>query len=254
MLLGEQFWVCAPGRIRTCDLRIRSPLLYPLSYERLAAQRRLPPGYDDPSDWTGARRITGLPDRLQNVRPTSTTFLPVLASVDDDRVLDEYPLDEFLGDLVVGYSPGPPFGERLLSWADIDRFGLSHHALRRHAMDNLDRMLERVRIHGQPPALMLSFEGLESSVLLADAFWQSLVGSVPGELVIGVPARDVVIVTGSESPPGLEKARRAVDRVFFAGDQYLLTRHLLVWRRGAWDVFRPQMVRPRMRPATYPAR
>src|SRR5262249_3535835 len=26
--------VCAPGRIRTCDLRIRSPLLYPLSYER----------------------------------------------------------------------------------------------------------------------------------------------------------------------------------------------------------------------------
>jgi hypothetical protein len=25
---------CAPGRIRTCDLRIRSPLLYPLSYRR----------------------------------------------------------------------------------------------------------------------------------------------------------------------------------------------------------------------------
>ena len=24
----------APGRIRTCDLRIRSPLLYPLSYRR----------------------------------------------------------------------------------------------------------------------------------------------------------------------------------------------------------------------------
>jgi hypothetical protein len=28
---------CAPGRIRTCDRRIRSPLLYPLSYERLLA-------------------------------------------------------------------------------------------------------------------------------------------------------------------------------------------------------------------------
>lgn len=27
----------APGRIRTCDRRIRSPLLYPLSYERLAS-------------------------------------------------------------------------------------------------------------------------------------------------------------------------------------------------------------------------
>jgi hypothetical protein len=29
----------APGRIRTCDLRIRSPLLYPLSYERVGRKR-----------------------------------------------------------------------------------------------------------------------------------------------------------------------------------------------------------------------
>jgi hypothetical protein len=55
--------------------------------------------------------------------------------------------------------------------------------------------------------------------------------------VVGVPARDVVIVTGSESRPGLEKARRAVDRVFFAGDRHLLTRRLLVRRRGVWEVF-----------------
>jgi uncharacterized protein YtpQ (UPF0354 family) len=192
---------------------------------------------------------------LQYVRPTSTTFLPLLVSIDDDRYLDEYPLDEFLGDLAVGYTVGPPYGDRLLSWADLDRFGLSHRALRRHASDNLDRMLQRVRIHGQPPALMLSFDGLESSVLLADAFWESLVGGVPGELVVGVPARDVVIVTGSESRPGLEKARRAVDRVFFAGDQHLLTRHLLVRRHGGWDVFRPQAPpRVRMRPAIDRAR
>ena len=26
--------ICTPGRIRTCDLLIRSPLLYPLSYGR----------------------------------------------------------------------------------------------------------------------------------------------------------------------------------------------------------------------------
>ena len=46
---------------------------------------------------------------------------------------------------------------------------------------------------------MLSFEGLESSLLLATDFWTRLQGAVPGELVVGVPARDVVIVTGSQS-------------------------------------------------------
>ena len=30
----------APGRTRTCNLRIRSPTLYPLSYERMSFRRK----------------------------------------------------------------------------------------------------------------------------------------------------------------------------------------------------------------------
>ena len=81
----------------------------------------------------------------------------------------------------------------------------------------------QVRIHGQPPALMPSFDGIESSLLLADDFWESFEGSVPGSIVIGMPARDVLIITGSRSPAGIAKARRAVDRMFFAGGRHLLT-------------------------------
>ena len=84
---------------------------------------------------------------------------------------------------------------------------------------------------------MLSFSGLESSVVLADAFWDELAGSVPGDLVIGVPARDVVILTGSHSPSGIAKARRAVDRVFFARGPHLLLHDLLIRRGGDWDVY-----------------
>lgn len=189
------------------------------------------------------RKVTS---RFRYVRVTSTTFLPVLVPVQDDPYVNELLLDDFLGNLAIGYALGPPFGDRLVTWADLDRFRLTHGAVRREAAVALAEGLARVRLHGQPPALMLSFDGLESSVLLADPFWDDLEGSVPGELVVGCPARDVVIVTGSESRPGLEKARRAVDRVFFAGDQHLLTRHLLVRRRGRWDVFRPPVPRQRM--------
>ena len=90
----------------------------------------------------------------------------------------------------------------------------------------------RAEFHGQPPALMLSFEGLESSLLLATDFWRRLEGAVPGELVVGVPARDVVIVTGSQSQPGMEKAKRCVERVFFAGGENPLAPNLLVRRMG----------------------
>lgn len=159
-------------------------------------------------------------------------------------------LDTFLGDIAVGYTPGPPYGESLLTWADLDRLGLSRRAARRKAAEHLDRSLDGVRIHGQPPALMLSFEGVTSTVLLADEYWEGLEDAIPGEIVVGVPARDVVIVTGSDSPPGLEKLRRAVDRIFLAGDDYLITRHPLVRHAGAWEVFDPDAPRRRTRRAS----
>jgi uncharacterized protein YtpQ (UPF0354 family) len=164
-------------------------------------------------------------------------FLPVLVSFDDRAYDERYVLDKYADGLAVGYTVGPPYGEALVAWDDLDRFELSRRTLRRQATANLDAMVARVRIHGQPPALLLSFAGLESSVLLADGFWEELAEAVPGELVIGVPARDVVIITGSGSAAGLAKARRAVDRVFFAGGAHLLVRDLLVRRAGAWAAY-----------------
>jgi uncharacterized protein YtpQ (UPF0354 family) len=177
------------------------------------------------------------------VRTTSGTVLPVLAPA-RNRPPDDSPddphapvLDEFLGGLLVGYTFGPPYGQRLITWQDLERIGLSRRALRRQAADDLDTRLPHAHVHGQPPALMLAFDGLASTLVLAESFWSDLASAVPGDLVVGVPARDVVIVTGSQSEPGLEKARRAVDRVFFAGDRHLLTRQLLVRRRGVWVAF-----------------
>jgi hypothetical protein len=183
-------------------------------------------------------------------------FLPLLVSPTDPQIGEEHLIDEFTDSIGMAYSFGPPYGERLVTWEDLARMRVPRRALRRTAMDNLTAALDRLRIHGQPPSLMLSFDGLESSVLLVDEFWADMWRSVPGELAVGVPARDVVIFTGTESEPGMEKAQRAVDRVFFAGDQHLLSRDLLVWRQGTWvahgpaaPVAGPQPPQPR-----YPAR
>jgi uncharacterized protein YtpQ (UPF0354 family) len=146
-------------------------------------------------------------------------------------------LDEFIGGLYVGYSFGPPFGQRLITWQDLERIEVSRRMLARSAADNLDARLSDAQVHGQPPAVMLAFDGLASSLLLADSLWADLADAVPGDLVVGLPARDALIVTGSESEPGLEKVRRAVNRVYFAGDRHLLTRELFVRRRGIWEPF-----------------
>ncbi|NUR47690.1 MAG: hypothetical protein HOV71_06095 [Hamadaea sp.] len=168
----------------------------------------------------------------------STTFLPVLVSLDelDPQDEEDIVLDEFVGDLAVGYAPGPAY-QGLVTWRDLHGLRLHPHDLRRYAFELLTKWAAEVQVDGRPPVLMLSFGGWESSAVLLDEFWERLAGQVPGELVLGVPARDVVMVTGSGSPPGVEKVRRAVDRMFFAGGRGLLSRDLLVWRRG-WEIWR----------------
>jgi uncharacterized protein YtpQ (UPF0354 family) len=164
-------------------------------------------------------------------------FFPVVVGRDDPQIVDAHLVEDFVADLGVAYTMGPRPGERLLTWDDPGRLGVDQRELRRQSATNLYAALGRVAFHGQPPALMLSFDGLESSVLLAHRFWDDLEQAVPGELVVGVPARDVVILTGSQSRTGMEKVRRAVDRVFFAGGDQLLSRSLLVRRHRHWEVW-----------------
>jgi uncharacterized protein YtpQ (UPF0354 family) len=169
---------------------------------------------------------------------TPGTVLPMLSPAHDLGEDDQHApvLDEFVDGLFVGYSFGPPFGKRLITWQDLERIEEPRRNLRKHAAANLEAKLSQVVVHGQPPALMLGFDGLASTLLLAESVWAGLADSVPGDLVVGVPARDVVIVTGSQSRPGLERVRRAVNRMFFAGDRHLLTRHVLIRRGGVWEI------------------
>ncbi len=186
------------------------------------------------------------------MQATRTTFIPLLVSAHSDRVDPAAVRDEAFAGLQVVYTAGPQFGRRVVTHGDLNQIQLHPQALRQAAFQHIEVLSSRAEFHGQPPALMLSFEGLESSLLLANDFWARMEGSVPGELVVGVPARDVVVVTGSRSGPGLEKAKRCVERVFFAGGEALISRGLFVRRGGVWEPF-DRTVRPSGRPQFGPA-
>ncbi len=186
------------------------------------------------------------------MQATRTTFIPLLVSAHSERVDPAAVRDEAFAGLQVVYTAGPQFGRRVVTHGDLNQLQLHPQMLRQAAFQHLEVLASRAEFHGQPPALMLSFEGLESSLLLASDFWARMEGAVPGELVVGVPARDVVVVTGSRSGPGLEKAKRCVERVFFAGGDFLISRGLLVRRGGAWEPF-DRSARPSGRPQFGPA-
>jgi len=109
--------------------------------------------------------------------------------------------------------------------------------LRDLALANLSRMLPKIEIRAGADSILLISAGgdFEASLLLADKLWSSDQIKVDGDIVAAVPAKDVLIVTGSHNAPGLARLRAAAAR--FAPGPDGLTTTLFVYRYGKFVKF-----------------
>jgi uncharacterized protein YtpQ (UPF0354 family) len=109
--------------------------------------------------------------------------------------------------------------------------------LRDVALGNLSRLLPKIEIRpGADGVLLISAGGeFDASLLLADNLWSGGQIRVDGDIVVAVPAKDVLIATGSHNPPGLARLRAAASR--FAAGLNGLTPDLFVYRDGKFMRF-----------------
>ncbi len=138
------------------------------------------------------------------------------------------------GELVVVYAEERLGTLRVLSTRDDvgDRA-----RLRDLALANLSRMLPKIEIRAGADGILLISAGgdFEASLLLADKLWSSDQIKVDGDIVAAVPAKDVLIVTGSHNAPGQARLRAAAAR--FAPGPNGLTTALFVYRYGKFVKF-----------------
>ncbi len=149
--------------------------------------------------------------------------------------------EPLVADLLVAYAFDYPQFFRIFSHGDMDEHGLTVSEVRAAAMNNL--RTRSVEVQGNPPVLMM-FTGdhLEAALLLLDRLWESVreavASSLFGEMVVAVPTRDTVLLTGSGSPEGLQVVREmVVESQEQVKRSHRLTQHLLVRRDGKWEVF-----------------
>lgn len=140
----------------------------------------------------------------------------------------------FSGELAVVYAEDGTGGMRYLT--SRDDVG-ERAALHRLALENLQRVLPKIEVRpGRDGLLVVSAGGnYESSLLLFEDIWSGGQFEVAGDIVVGVPARDVLLVTGSRNRKGL-KAMRAVAEEFARGE-HALSAGLLVYRKGKFSKF-----------------
>lgn len=114
---------------------------------------------------------------------------------------------------------------------------IAREELRSLALTNLRNILPEAEQHGDGPWYYLAAGGdYTASLLLFDDLWSELQESVEGDIVVAVPARDVVLFTGSRSQQGIEMVKQKAREIVEGGD-HVISQTLLRRVAGKWSVF-----------------
>lgn len=162
--------------------------------------------------------------------------MPVVRSIAMQSALAESdaPMRPFVGDLLVYWVVDQPESISSLTNSMADMMELSPVALANLGQENLIARLPD--LHAQPMdygLTMLLLDGnYESSFLLLDTLWNDLAQQF-GQVVVAVPARDLLIYADGDNTDAVASLRDIAERSDFS---YPLTRNLLVWTTKGWQV------------------
>ena len=147
----------------------------------------------------------------------------------------EHLSESFNDELIIVYAEDDPTRMRFLS-ADED-VGVSPQELRALAIENLRRILPKIEMRVGDHVLLISAGGdYEPSLLLLDEIWSGGQIKVNGDIVVAIPARDVLLVTGSRDRTGVRRLRELAAKLAAEGP-YGLTDVLFVYRGGRFTKF-----------------
>jgi uncharacterized protein YtpQ (UPF0354 family) len=191
---------------------------YALALAQLGAVR------DDPVD----------PERIVPVIKDRTWMSETLARV---RAHPKYQpgqeqvFEPYNDELLIFYAEDLPRGIRYLTEEGVQKWGLQRESLRPLAVRNLRALLPEVQVLGSGGLYLITAGGnYEASLLLFEPFWRERKLEVQGDYVVAIPARDTLLVTGSDDFEGMRRVREAVAQVYPQAP-YRLTESLFV-RRG----------------------
>ena len=149
----------------------------------------------------------------------------------------EYLYDVINTELVVMYAEDTPTNIRYLDAESVTELSIDITQLRELAITNLLSLLPPLERHGDQELYMIAADGnYEASLLLHQDLWANEKFSVSGRLVVAIPARDVLLVTGSKDAEGLARVRKLAEEIY-AESPYRISPSLFVRKGDGWVKF-----------------
>lgn len=149
-----------------------------------------------------------------------------------DKFDELYVYEMYNNDLVILYAEDTPKNIRYLIEDDLKTMKIEKTGLKELAVNNLKSLLPRIQLYGSEGTYMIDAGGhYEASLLLFDSIWRGDQIKVDGEIIVAIPTRDILLITGNKDQKGLKTIRELAAKTFEEGP-YSLTAQLFVYRDG----------------------
>jgi uncharacterized protein YtpQ (UPF0354 family) len=120
------------------------------------------------------------------------------------------------------------------------RWGINMDSLKTTAISNLDNLAnDNAQLRSEKNFGMVILNGsLEASLMLSDKFWSNILDLLQyNELVIGIPARDVLLIANGESKEGIKKLSETIKKIYESGD-HVITKWMFRRENNSWITFK----------------
>jgi uncharacterized protein YtpQ (UPF0354 family) len=153
------------------------------------------------------------------------------------KQLPEYVSEPLNAQLVILYAEDSPKNLRYLTPKDLQSAGIKREELKAMAVNNLRTIIPKIEVRGAQGVFMITAGGdYEASLLLFDDIWTGQKIAVSGDYVVAIPARDTLLVTGSNDKAGIAKIKEIAAGAL-KDAPYRLTGDLFVYRGGQFIKF-----------------
>lgn len=138
--------------------------------------------------------------------------------------------EKYNNELYIFYVEDTETNINYLSQENFAKLNIEREELQKIAIENLSNSVE-IEKHGENGYFMLIADGnYESSLILLD-IWNEENFEVNGEILIGIPSRDVLIVTGKDDYENIERLYNTINEINESGD-HLVSKKIFEYNNG----------------------
>jgi uncharacterized protein YtpQ (UPF0354 family) len=145
--------------------------------------------------------------------------------------------EKYNDQLIIVYAEDTDSDIRYLTQDDLKSLSLNFSSIKELAIKNLDELLTSIkRKDGGGSYMLVAGGNYEASIILLTNFLTKENFSVDGDIVVAIPNRDMLLITGSDNKAGISRIKELATNTYKSGN-YRLSNYLYKWNGNIFEKY-----------------